>query len=324
MPFCRPKLNMFLKKRALYAVLCMMLVFCLLLSGCGGGGALSSGGAEDDGRPARDATPRVLVPEAPGTDLIGNDEVSIDISNKNDGYFVVQYNGSNPDVKVLVDYGDINYQYNLRDGEIGIFNFPLGSGSYKIGVWENVGADQYAMLFEDTVNVEIEDEFKPFLYPNQYVWFTPSSQAVAKGSEAAAGAKDDLGAIQGIYEYVVDKIKYDTNKAESVLAGYVPDVDSTLAEGKGICFDYASLMAAMLRSQGLPTKLVIGYASTSDGSTVLHAWISVYTKEQGWIENIIEFHGDEWVRMDPTFASTSGEAERFTGDGSTYNELSFY
>ncbi len=36
------------------------------------------------------------------------------------------------------------------------------------------------------------------------------------------------------------------------LAGYLPDVDSILQEKKGICFDYAALMATMLQSQNIP------------------------------------------------------------------------
>lgn len=313
-----------------YTVLSILLVFCLLLSGCGGGGAISPGGTgeEEDDRPLRDTTPQVLVPDAPGTDLLGNETVSLDVSNKSDGYFVVQYGGSNDGVKLILEYsgadGKVEYQYDLTPGQAEVFNFPAGSQSYSVGIYENVGGTQYTPAYEGKVDVQLGDEFKPYLYPNQFVWFTPSSTAVAKASEVAAGAKDDIGVIENIYEYVADNIKYDLNKAENVQPGYLPDVDRTLAEGKGICFDYASLMTAMLRSQGIPTKLVTGYASTGDGNTVYHAWISVYTEEHGWIENIIEFHGEEWVRMDPTFASTSGSASTFVGDGSGYQEMYFY
>ena len=43
----------------------------------------------------------------------------------------------------------------------------------------------------------------------------------------------------------------------------LPSVDETLKTKKGICFDYAALMTAMLRSQGIPTKLEIGYQGIS-------------------------------------------------------------
>ena len=53
-------------------------------------------------------------------------------------------------------------------------------------------------------------------------------------------------------------------------------VAGLLEKKSGICFDYAALMTGMLRSQGVPCKLVVGYAGT-----VYHAWISVWTAEHG-------------------------------------------
>ena len=73
---------------------------------------------------------------------------------------------------------------------------------------------------------------------------------------------------------------------------------------KGICFDYAALMTAMLRSQGIPSKLVVGYAGTT-----YHAWISVWTEENGWVDGAIFFDGHIWKRMDPTFASSGNRSD---------------
>ena len=81
-------------------------------------------------------------------------------------------------------------------------------------------------------------------------------------------------------------------------------LDTVMAAKKGICFDYAALMTGMLRSQGVPCRLLIGYAGTQ-----YHAWISVWTEEQGWVDGVIRFNGTSWQRMDPTFASTSQRDE---------------
>ena len=115
---------------------------------------------------------------------------------------------------------------------------------------------------------------------------------------------------------MIGHVSYDKAKAESVTSGYLPDVDETLETGKGICFDYAVLTAAMLRSQNIPTRLEIGYSGD-----VYHAWISVYTPETGWIDDLIEFRGDGWTRMDPTFASSNDNNKKilkYIGDGSNY------
>ena len=91
--------------------------------------------------------------------------------------------------------------------------------------------------------------------------------------------------------------------AKTVTSGYLPNVDTILQSKKGICFDYAAVMATMLRTQGIPTKLVVGYAGSA-----YHAWVSVYINEIGWIDNIFYFDGKSWVRMDPTFASSGNSS----------------
>ena len=59
-------------------------------------------------------------------------------------------------------------------------------------------------------------------------------------------------------------------------------------------------MTAMLRSQGIPTKLEVGYSED-----VYHAWISVYLEDKGWVDDVIEFDGHSWTLMDPTLASAN-------------------
>ena len=48
-----------------------------------------------------------------------------------------------------------------------------------------------------------------------------------------------MGFLLFFYTYVTEHITYDYDKADSVEAGYLPDVDETLQSGTGICFDYA-------------------------------------------------------------------------------------
>ena len=99
------------------------------------------------------------------------------------------------------------------------------------------------------------------------------------------------------------------------IIGTDADVDSILTSGTGICLDYAAVMASMLRSQRIPTRLEVGYAQDA-----YHAWISVYTADTGWLNGIIEFDGNVWTLVDPTFgANTDDKAlKKFIGDGTNY------
>ena len=96
-------------------------------------------------------------------------------------------------------------------------------------------------------------------------------------------------------------------------------VDEILEKKTGICFDYASVMATMLRTQNIPTRLEVGYMLEE-----YHAWISIYIEEQGWINGIIEFDGTQWKLMDPTFASTSKKPKDFIMETDKYTTKYVY
>lgn len=292
----------------------LIAIFCLLLGGCSGS---SSASRKEHSGPPRDSTPKVLTPSADGVTVYQNDFASIDASNTSQGYVMVKYNGANEKVKLQITCPDQScYTYLISDrGAYDTFPLTAGNGSYTLQVLENVAGDTYTVSLAQSINVSIEDEFLPFLYPNQYVNFHADSQAVSKGSDLAKDTYSDLDVVQNIYNYVIKNISYDTEKAQNVSYGYVPDVDDTLSSKKGICFDYAALMTSMLRSQNIPTKLEVGYSGDA-----YHAWISTYIDDKGWVDDIIQFNGDTWQIMDPTLAATNDSAavKKYVGDGSHY------
>lgn len=292
----------------------LIAIFCLLLGGCSGS---SSASRKEHSGPPRDSTPRVLTPSADGVTVYQNDFASIDASNTSQGYVMVKYNGTNEKVKLRITCPDQScYTYLISDrGAYDTFPLTAGNGSYALQVLENVAGDTYTVSLAQSINVSIEDEFLPFLYPNQYVNFHTDSKAVSKGSDLAKDTYSDLDVVQNIYNYVIKNISYDTEKAQNVSYGYVPDIDDTLSSKKGICFDYAALMTSMLRSQNIPTKLEVGYSGDA-----YHAWISTYIDDKGWVDDIIQFNGDSWQIMDPTLAATNDSAavKKYVGDGSHY------
>ena len=150
--------------------------------------------------------------------------------------------------------------------------------------------------------------------------FDAAPNTVATAASLCAGTADPLAKVTVVYHYVIGNITYDYDLAATVTSGYLPNLDSVLAGGKGICFDYAALMTGMLRSQGVPTKLVIGYAGE-----VYHAWINVWSESTGWVDGVIFFDGTSWQRMDPTFASSGGQGiMEYIGNGANYSAKYFY
>ncbi len=284
-----------------------------------------TGASEGEGDTAlKDPTYTVLSPVASGTEVYGNSLVTIDASNTSEGYVMIKYTGNSSKVRVLITPdGGSQYTYTIRmDGGYDVFPLSSGSGGYTIGVYENIGGNQYSTAFSQYITASLRASTLPFLYPNQYVNFWAGCNTVNMGAELSRSAQSDLQIVENVYNYVINNISYDFYKAQNFGFGYLPSVDNILATGKGICFDYAAVMAAMLRSQMIPTKLVVGYAGN-----IYHAWISTYITDVGWVNGIIYFDGQSWVRMDPTFASSgnsSPDIMAYIGNGSNYNAMFYY
>lgn len=282
--------------------------------------ALSFTACSKDGKSQNGRVPgQVLISEATEKKTIKNAAAVIDISNVDQGYICVKYLGKNKKVKLQLTKDNETYTYNLLKREAyEIFPLSDGSGAYTVSLWENIGGEQYTQACAETVNVKLEDENLPFLYPNEYVNYTADDPIVALSKKVTADSSDDLSKVEKVFNYVTKTIVYDYKLAENVESDYLPDIDQVLKRKKGICFDYASVMCAMLRIQDIPSKLVVGYAGD-----VYHAWISIYTEDQGWLDGVIQFDGKDWTMLDPTTAASSGELDDITKD-SSYNALYFY
>ncbi len=243
----------------------------------------------------------VLEPEASGEQEVRCDAAVVDYSHAEDGYIMVCHFGETERrLKVLLNGPTTTYNYDLPQGQWVVLPLSDGDGAYQTGVYRNVQGTEYAMVMLAEFSVTLQDEFAPFLRPNQYVNYLTAPNTVAMGAQLCDGLESSLEKVAAVYDYVVQTLSYDEEKAATVESGYLPDLDEILEVQKGICFDYASMMTAMLRSQGVPCKLVVGYAGT-----IYHAWISIWTEENGWVDGAIFFDGHTWKRMDPTFVSSA-------------------
>lgn len=263
------------------------------------------------------------TPVASGTAVEKNDKAVIDYSNTKDGYVMVNFTGSTSKrLKAQVSGPSTKYTYDLTAGAWTTFPLSDGNGNYTVTVFENTSGSKYAKVLNASFKASLSDEFAPFIRPNQYVDYSAAPNTVKQAQSLAGGESDPLKKVEKIYDFVVKSLTYDQKKAETVKSGYLPVLDTVLSSKKGICFDYAALMTGMLRSQGVPCKLVVGYAGKA-----YHAWISVWTEETGWVDGVVFFDGSTWQRMDPTFISSgknSTAIQKYVGNGSNYNAMYLY
>ncbi len=313
------------------ALILIMILLCL--TACSSDTATSTDSSNTDNS-STDAEPLPIytsvdyVPEASGTEAYASDYMNIDSSNSDQGYIMIQYLGTHTkSIKFQISGPDgLTYTYDLTvDADYQVIPLTGGSGEYTLNTYEELDGSEYYVVDSTSITATIEDDTLTYLYPNQFVDFADGDSVVALSAEAAEDTYSELDVISNVYNAVMDTLEYDEAKMQTVLegglTGYIPDLDSVIESEVGICFDYAALMVSMLRIQHIPAKLVIGYAGES-----YHAWISVYTQEDGWVDDIIFFDGTSWSLVDPTLADNNDNAsiEAFIGDGSTYTEKYVY
>ena len=303
-------------------ILCIFFAFLLLLSSCGGGGEPATADASSEPAAPEESydPPKMRTASFHEDTAEGNSEVQVDLSRKNKGFFSL-YCTSDKKIKLQVFKDDETYTYDVVKNKEQIFPFQLGNGSYTIKVMKNIQDTKYSELYVTYADVTLEDEFDPYLRPSQYANYNAESKCVAKAAELAAEATDSNDFITNVYKYVTSSVTYDREKAANIQPGYIPDPDEIIDSGKGICFDYASLAACMLRSQGIPTQIIFGYVG--DSGDLYHAWNMYYTEESGWVAVEFEVKEDEWNRLDLTFSANGTDSE-YIGDGTNYLDVFHY
>ena len=303
------------------------LTFIILISGCSA--APAGSGAESRTVAPANSThyepPAFRNAEFHPDAAVSGSGAEIDLSAVSQGYVAVRAQ-SDKRLKCQVVYGDVKYNYDLPgDGTPVVYPLQSGNGQYNVRVMQNTTENKYMELFSAQADVVLDSEFEPFLRPSQRVAYSVDSACVLLASDISAQAADAAAVVSSVYEYIQSNVDYDYDKAQNIVdnnvTGYLPDPDETLSTKKGICYDYAALAAAMLRSQGIPTKLITGYVS-SGGSELYHAWNMIWLEESGWITVEIRAPRHEWQRIDLTFAAAGQSA--LVGDGKGYADKEVY
>ena len=185
-------------------------------------------------------------------------------------------------MKLRVTKGDSTATYDIdHDGNSETFPLQFGDGRYEISLCENTSGKDYMKCGTVRLDIKMENENAPFLQPNQYVNYSPDSAVVATAEELCEGQNEETE-YKTICDYVESSYLYDFIKAATIGKGILPYINTTAKKHMGICQDLAALTVAMLRSRGIPSKLVIGNADQQ-----YHAWV----------ETLIN---GTWKRYDPT------------------------
>lgn len=237
--------------------------------------------------------PKTVTPAA-SNEALGT--AGIDTSNSGRGVVGVKYTHSSGEkIKVIVNKSGSKYTYNLNS-LTGFEYFPLqmGNGDYTVTIYKNISGTSYSTIKSYNLNVNLSNSSIVYLNSIQNIKWTSSTNAVAKARSLASGKGSTEAKVKSIYEYVVTNIKYDRSKVNTLSYSYVPSVSATFSTRKGVCYDFASTFAAMLRGVSIPTRLVMGNSVNANG---YHAW------------NEVLINGS-WVIIDTSYDSQLKQAGR--------------
>ena len=155
---------------------------------------------------------------------------------------------------------------------------------------------------------EARDELElwPMLHPSRFVRSSPAlerfiaAHGLAPGDDPLASARELRARLFRIFEYVPGSTTADS------------PIEAILEIGRGVCQDYAHVMASILRKWGVPCRYVSGYLAPAEENVTTgesHAWV------EGW------FPGVGWLGFDPTNDTEGDERHVRVAVGRDYADV---
>ena len=217
-----------------------------------------------------------------------NDKTIIDLSQVNNGYFIINYEETQNLMKMKVgvitpDNKTLYYDYHANQ----VLSYPLinGNGYYTISLYKNIRNTKYQRIETKSIYVNLNNKLSPFLVSTYDARFSKGDLVDVTANSICKNIFTNKAKVQNIYNFINKNIKYDYKLANQItnkiITSYIPSPIATLKTNKGICYDIASLFASMCKTQNIPCYIVKG-----EYKGVPHAWNNVYIN-------------NTWYKIDP-------------------------
>ncbi len=178
----------------------------------------------------------------------------------------------------------LSYKENANSGKTLKENMVF-DGSYQSLIEEkedsvviNVKQLDYSPLTgglpENQPPFEVADESLQKYLKEEILIQSNNPKVRGKAMEVAGGAKNEWEAVDKIATWLYQNIKKE-------LRATIPSAVEILKTMKGDCNEHSTLLAAMARSIGIPTKIAAGLVYHEDGF-YYHAWNELYINGKWW------------------------------------------
>ena len=209
--------------------------------------------------------------------VIAATDSAIDTSAANYGYVTIDYKEevNLAKMKVGITFNNKTTYYNYQANQKLSYPFSNGNGIYTISLYKNIRGTKYKTIETATINVKLYNELSPYLVSTYDARFTKGDLVDTITKSICKNSITDKAKVNLIYNFVHKNIKYDYDFAKKIsekeITNHIPSPIATIKYNKGICYDIASLFAAMCKTQNIPCYIVKGYYNG-----VSHAWNNVY------------------------------------------------
>jgi hypothetical protein len=179
----------------------------------------------------------------------------------------------------------------------GFYPLIYGPGDYTLTAYRKAEGkrDSYVEIFSRSFTANFS-EGEPYRYSNADTEYAEGSEVALAAARLTKYLGTDEAKAAALAAWVSKNIKYDFGMGnDAIMAGR--SLDYYVSRGKGVCKQYAEVLAGMLKCVGIPARVVWGYNGEAEGSAY-HAWVEAFV-------------AGAWVSMDagvtpsmPSFATT--------------------
>lgn len=112
-----------------------------------------------------------------------------------------------------------------------------------------------------------------YLKENEQVKFTPEIAKAAFPFERTVKRAAELT------KWVNSYVAYDLS-----IVGQLKPSDWVYENKRGVCVEYSNLLSSLLKTSGIPTRYIVGYAySTVENKLIGHTWVEILADDGSWI-----------------------------------------
>ena len=177
-------------------------------------------------------------------------------------------------------HGQPEYHYTVFYD--GVYWYPLtqGNGTYIVQTLVEIEQDsaRYTPVLSESVRLELANPDTVYLQSCVNMLWRPDMECIKIAVMLAASLNGDRAKFNAVWKYVVQNFTYDEELAAEIIRNgrkynYIPDIERIFYSKKDICFGLTAILNSMLRSVGLPARMVHGASKQANGA--YHAWSNV-------------------------------------------------